>query len=116
MNGVPIKKYTKHGFKHFTVNHKKNFVDPKTKKHSQLIECLWGVAISTIIKRSRGSFKDNLPGKLAEHWLRSIHIKTPVVIFEEILKLILTEDPKFIDSLLESKQAELEKDKNAFII
>ena len=53
------KKISKHGFKNFTVNHKKNFVDPKTKKHSQLIECLWGEAKSTILKRSRGSFKNN---------------------------------------------------------
>ena len=43
------------------VNQKqKIIVDPKSKKkHSQLIECLWGEAKSTILKRSRGSFKNN---------------------------------------------------------
>ena len=34
----------KFGYKHFTVNHSKNFVDPVTKKHTQLIERMWGIA------------------------------------------------------------------------
>ena len=50
-------------------------MDPKSKNHRRFIECLWGVAKSTIINRSRGSFKDNLPWKLAEQWLRTTHIK-----------------------------------------
>ena len=36
-------KLKQHGFKHFTVNHKEKFVDPKTGKHTQKVECLWGV-------------------------------------------------------------------------
>ena len=80
-------KISKQEFKHFTVNHKIKFVDPKTKNHSQLIECLWGVAKSTIIKRSRLSFKDNLLGKLAVQWLRSIHIKNPVKNFRRNIEI-----------------------------
>lgn len=40
-----------YGFKHYTVNHTKNFVDPKSKKHTKLIESLWNIGKSTIIKR-----------------------------------------------------------------
>ena len=36
-------KLKQHGFSHFTVNHLENFVNPKTGKHTQLVECLWGV-------------------------------------------------------------------------
>ncbi|KAG0431256.1 hypothetical protein DMUE_5580 [Dictyocoela muelleri] len=32
------------GYSHYTVNHKQNFINPITKKHTQLIENLWNLA------------------------------------------------------------------------
>jgi hypothetical protein len=69
-------------------NHKKNFVNPKTKKHSQLIECLWSVAKYDIMKSMKGTCQENLPGYLAEQWYRSIHGKNCLLIFENVLKLL----------------------------
>jgi predicted ABC-class ATPase len=77
----------KHNYNHFTVNHSKNFVDPVTKQHTQLIECLWLVAKSTIMKRRRGTCTKNLPGHLAEDWLRSLDKNYPNV-FIKILSLL----------------------------
>ena len=77
------------GYKHYTVNHSKNFVDPHSKKHTQLIECLWNVAKSKIIKRSRGLKESKLPGYLGEVWLRSLHEeKEGQAVFESVLKLL----------------------------
>ena len=41
------------GNKYYTVNHSKNYVDPLTKRHTQLIEQLWGVS-----KKRRSLFID----------------------------------------------------------
>ena len=52
-----LKNYSKlknYGNKHFTVNFKENFVNPKTGKHTQLVECLWGVNKKQIPNRIRG--------------------------------------------------------------
>ena len=65
------------------VNHKKILLIQKTKKHNQLIECLWGVEKSTIIKRSRESNQNSLDGKLAEFWFRSLYTKNSILIFEK---------------------------------
>ncbi|ORD97252.1 hypothetical protein HERIO_875 [Hepatospora eriocheir] len=40
---------------HKVVNHSENFVDPKTRCHTQLIECIWGHAKLKIIKNKRGT-------------------------------------------------------------
>ena len=35
-------KLRNHQYSHFTVNHSKNDIDLESKKHTKLIECLWG--------------------------------------------------------------------------
>jgi hypothetical protein len=81
------KSLTKEGFKHYTVNHSENFVNPKTGRHSQLIECLWGIAKNKIMRSMRGTYKKNMQGHLSEQWFRSINPKDNVIVFENILKL-----------------------------
>ncbi len=44
----------KHGYQHFKVNHKENFVNPETGKHTELVECFWGVNKRQIPNRIRG--------------------------------------------------------------
>lgn len=78
----------KTGYKHYTVNHSKNFVDPSSKKHTQLIECIWGVAKNKIMKQMKGTSLRNLPGHLAEHWFRSQYPKEGYIIFEKILNFL----------------------------
>ena len=77
-----------HKYNHYTVNHKKNFVNPKTGKHTQLIECLWGIAKAKITKAKRGSPK-HLQGYLAEQWFRSINSKNPPELFVNVMKLVM---------------------------
>ena len=59
-------KLKNHGYDHYTVNHSKNYVDPISGKHTQLIECLWGVAKSKIMRSMKGTCSKNLQGHLAE--------------------------------------------------
>jgi len=72
----------KRGYKHFTVNHSENFVDPYTGKHTQLIECLWSIAKYKIMRSMKGTTLQNLPGHLAEQWFRSLHPKDGATIFK----------------------------------
>ena len=52
-----------------------NFVDPKTKRHTQLIERLWGIAKNMIMHDEKRTNKAHLPFRLAEQWYRSFFIK-----------------------------------------
>ena len=65
------RRISKEGYSHYTVNHTENFVDPKTGKHTQLIECLWNVAKNEIDKRARGKSEHLLHGYLAQKWFFS---------------------------------------------
>ena len=65
------------------VNHKKNFVDPKTKVHTQNIERLWG-KLKTRNKRERGTRAKMLDGYLFEFaWRQQLQGRDP---FDAILE------------------------------
>ena len=81
-------KLSENGYKHYTVNHSKNYVDPTSGKHTQLIECLWGVAKNKIMRAMKGNSQENLKGHLAEQWFRSINSKSSDILFEKTLNLL----------------------------
>ena len=60
-------KLKNYGYKHFTVNHKENFVNPKTGKHAELVECLRGVNKKQIPNRIRGKSR-GLLAKLPKYF------------------------------------------------
>ena len=83
-----LKNYSKlknYGNKHFTVNFKENFVNPKTGKHTQLVECLWGVNKKQIPNRIRGKSCGLLQSYLAQQWWKSIHGTYGPELFQKIL-------------------------------
>ncbi|CAF0966982.1 unnamed protein product [Brachionus calyciflorus] len=79
---------SRNGYKHFTVNHGENFINPVTGKNTQLIECLWNVAKYKIMKSVKGTTRKLLKGYLAEQWYRGINPNQGHFIFEKILFLI----------------------------
>ena len=81
-------KLNDHGYNHFTVNHKENFVNPSTMKHTQLVECLWGVNKRKIPNRIRGKSCNLLQTYLAQQWWKSINGCYGPVLFEKILPLL----------------------------
>ena len=59
-----------HNFQHFSVNHKKNFVDPKDKNiHTQNIENLWG-ELRRFLKKYGRNTRKNLQDYVNEFQIR----------------------------------------------
>lgn len=59
-------------YKHKYVNHKNNFVDPNTKAHTQLIECVWS-HLKKFIRRRQLKSKKDLKFYIKEFEFRRIH-------------------------------------------
>ncbi|KAJ8947712.1 hypothetical protein NQ318_001551 [Aromia moschata] len=77
-----------HGFKHFTVNHSENFVDPETGAYIQNIETSWRALRQTV---SRGGVRrDNLADHLCEHLWRHRCDKMNVDPFNKLIQDIRT--------------------------
>ena len=81
-------KLNKHGYQHYKVNHKINFVNPVTGKHTQLIECLWRVNKKQISNRIRGSCIENLKEYLGQQWFKSINSSQPNLLFLKVLEIL----------------------------
>lgn len=61
------------GYNHQTVNHKKSFINPSTKAHTQNIECAWAHLKFRLMRRMHGTRM--LDRHLKEMWWRSISDK-----------------------------------------
>ena len=62
-----------HGYNHYTVNYKNNFVNPETGKHTQLFEFLCEVNKRQIQNRIRGKSCILLQTYIAQQWWKSIN-------------------------------------------
>lgn len=85
----------KAGYFHQTVNHSKNFVDPKTKAHTQAIEGLW-TQIKSRIKRCRGYPKHLRPTYTDEalYRLNRVPGRSPYAsLYTELIADIATQYP-----------------------
>ena len=89
-------KINRSGFNHYKVNHKENFVNPETGKHTQLVECLWGVNKRQIPNRIRGKSTKLLQTYLAQQWFKSIHGSQGPVLFLKILHVLKVKSLKTV--------------------
>jgi len=71
-------------YKHLTVNHSKNFVDPQTSAHTQKIEATWQV-LKVRNKRHRGTRRGMVDSYICEFIWRQRH-KNNEDLFKQILK------------------------------
>jgi hypothetical protein len=71
-------------YKHKRVNHSENFIDPRTKANTQLIEVMWKHLKLRIVQRMSGKSKEDVEGYLAERYYRMLHRNEDI--FECFLK------------------------------
>ena len=75
------------GYKHFTVNHSKNFVDPKTGSHTQTIERMWR-GLKRVKRRYEGVSREDIDDHISEYLWRKKKGVQHRNAFPEAIKLI----------------------------
>ncbi len=93
-------KINQNGYTHFTVNHKENFVNPTTGKHTQLVECLWGVNKRKVPNRIRGKSVDLLELYLAQQWWKSVNGDNGPILFLKILNILKQVDYMYVLNII----------------
>lgn len=74
-------------YKHETVNHSENFVDPITKAHTNKVERLW-LELKMDGKKERGIRTDKLPIRMCEFVWRRNYLKDQESWFNDALKML----------------------------